>query len=52
MSVELACLYHEVHSRFHSLPIDAYCDAMNEVGDMASKLSHNINDLAKVATYA
>ena len=48
MSIELACLYYEVHSRFHSLPIDTYCDAMDEISRMASKLSHNMNDLAKV----
>ncbi len=52
MSIELACLYHEVHSRFYSLPIDAYGDAMNEIADMASKLNHNLNNLAKVVTYS
>jgi len=46
MSIELACLYYEVHSRFYSLPLDAYEDAMDEISRMAGNLNCNLNDLA------
>ena len=36
ITVELACLYYEVRSRFYSLPLETYCDAMTEVGNMAN----------------
>lgn len=52
ITVELACLYYEVRSRFYSLPLDTYCDAMTEVGNMARACNHNMNDLAKIVTYA
>ena len=51
ITVELACLYYEVRSRFYSLPIDTYCDAMSEVGNMAHACNLNLNDLAKIVTY-
>ncbi len=51
--LELACLYCEVRRRyFSSTPLNTYCEAMREVGVMASAMGYTIHDLAKVATYA
>ena len=48
MSIELACLYYEVHSRFYMLSLEAYEDAMDEISRMASNLNTNLNNLAKI----
>jgi len=48
MSIELACLYYAVRSRFYEIPLETYCDAMNEIGNMAHSCKLNMNDLAKI----
>jgi len=49
---ELACLFCEVHNRFYSTSTYVYCDAMDEVGEMASAMGYTMNDLAKVCTWS